>query len=197
MPIEQLILLALVQGITEFLPISSSAHLILAPMLTGSEDQGALIDVAAHLGSLGAVLLYFRQETGMLVRGALAALRFKLTDESRLFLYIAAATIPVIAAAAALVLLDATEAMRSPAVIAWTTIVFGVLLYLSDRTAERSHGLADLTPLRVGLIGLAQAIAIIPGTSRSGITITAARFLGFSRPEAARFSMLLARSIFW
>jgi len=111
---------------------------------------------------------------------------------SRLFFAIAAATVPVIAAAAALVAFDAVDALRSPAVIAWATIGFGILLYLGDRTAERSHGLADLTAWRVAGVGLAQALALIPGASRSGVTITAARFLGFSRPEAARFSMLLA-----
>ncbi|MEM1103275.1 MAG: undecaprenyl-diphosphate phosphatase [Pseudomonadota bacterium] len=192
MPVEQLIVLALIQGLTEFLPISSSAHLILAPALTAWEDQGPLIDVAAHLGSLGAVLLYFRSDVAALFRGAFGAVLLRWTDDTKLFAFVAAATVPVIAAAAVLVLTGTADALRSPLVIAWSTIVFGVLLYWSDKAGETTRGMGDLTWGRVAAVGLAQALALIPGASRSGVTITAARFLGFARPEAARFSMLLA-----
>ena len=193
MPIEQLILLALIQGLTEFLPISSSAHLILFPALTGYEDQGALIDVAAHLGSLGAVLLYFRRDTAALARGGVDTLRFRATQDRKLFLMIAAATIPTLLAAGALVALDATEAMRETYVIALSTIVFGLTLYAADKFGPRRRGVEDMTWRSTLWIGLAQVLAVLfPGTSRSGITITAARALGFTRPEAARYSMLMA-----
>ncbi|MEM8987743.1 MAG: undecaprenyl-diphosphate phosphatase [Pseudomonadota bacterium] len=192
MPLYQLVLLALIQGLTEFLPISSSGHLILLPELTSLEDQGALIDIAAHVGSLAAVLAYFRRDTVRLVVGGLQAAQLKFTDDSRMFLYIAGATVPVIAAAAVLVLFDATEAFRSAEVIAWATIIFAIPLFIADKYAPRLRQVEDMTWRRALLIGGAQLFAIVPGASRSGVTITAARALGFTRPEAARFSMLLA-----
>ena len=193
MPIIQLIVLALVQGITEFLPVSSSAHLILAPLaVDGWADQGPLIDIAAHVGSLGAVLIYFRQETGMLFRGGIDTVRMRASDDRRLFLYIAGATIPILAVAGIIVGLDLASAMRSPAVIGAASIVFGVLLWLGDRRPAEKEGLGRITWREALIIGASQAFAIIPGASRSGVTMTAARYLGWTRPEAARFSMLLA-----
>ena len=193
MPLIQLIVLAIIQGVTEFLPISSSAHLILAPIVAnGWEDQGPLIDVAAHVGSLGAVLLYFREETAMLFRGGLHVATMKATKDRRLFLLIAVATIPTFALAAVFVAFDIVDALRSPVVIGWTSIVFGVLLWLADRRPTQKEGLDRITWRETIAIGLSQALALIPGTSRSGVTMTAARYLGWSRPEAARFSMLLA-----
>ena len=115
MPLIQLIVLAIIQGITEFLPVSSSAHLILAPLAVDSwEDQGPLIDIAAHIGSLGAVLIYFRQETAMLFRGALDAVRMRSSDDRKLFFFIAGATIPILTIAAVIVTRDLTTALRSP-----------------------------------------------------------------------------------
>ena len=193
MPLVQLIVLAIIQGITEFLPVSSSAHLILAPIIVnGWADQGPLIDVAGHIGSLAAVLLFFRSETAMLFRGGLDTLQFRATDDRRLFLMIAAATIPVLAFAAVLVALNLVDALRSPIVIGWTSIIFGIILWLSDRSPVDKHGLKRVTWREALSIGAAQMLSIIPGTSRSGITMTAARYLGWARPEAARFSMLLA-----
>ena len=193
MPLIQLIVLAIVQGITEFLPISSSAHLVLAPLLVdGWADQGPLIDVAAHVGTLLAVLVYFRGETAMLTKGGLDAVRFRASSERRLFLLIAAATIPTVAFGGVLVLTGLADAMRSPYVIAATSIIFGILLWHGDRAPTSKEGLDRIT-WREGLsIGVAQMLAAIPGVSRSGVTMTAARYFGWSRPEAARFSMLLA-----
>jgi undecaprenyl-diphosphatase len=193
MTLIQLVVLAIIQGITEFLPISSSAHLILAPIVVDSwTDQGPLIDIAAHVGSLAAVLLYFRTETAMLVRGGVDTVAFKPSDDRKLFLFIAAATIPTLVLAAVFVLIDITDALRSPVVIGWTSILFGVLLWHADRSKGEREGLESITWRDALSIGLAQMIALVPGVSRSGITMTMARYLGLSRTEAARFSMLLA-----
>lgn len=193
MPLIQLIVLAIIQGITEFLPISSSAHLILAPLVVESwADQGPLIDVAAHVGSLAAVLAYFRQETGCLFRGGLDTLTMKASEDRRLFLLIAAATIPFLVIAPVFVVTGLVEAVRSPVVIGWASIIFGVLLWHADRRPTTEHGLGAIRWRDAMVIGAAQAIAVVPGASRSGVTMTAARYLGWTRPEAARFSMLLA-----
>ena len=193
MPIIQLIVLAIVQGITEFLPISSSAHLILAPLLVdGWSDQGALIDVAAHVGTLAAVMLYFRSETGLLVRGGIDTALFRKTDDRKLFLLVAVATIPVVFMGAVFALTGFIDVIRSPYVIATTSIVFGALLWHADRAPTEKEGLTRITWRETMTIGLAQMLSIVPGTSRSGVTMTAARYMGWSRTEAARFSMLLA-----
>ena len=192
MSLFHLMILALVQGLTEFIPVSSSAHLILpAQVFEGFEDQGTGIDVAAHIGSLGAVMLYFRREVADLIRGAGQVARLRPAAEGRLLLLLVAATVPFLFVAAGLALSGAADALRSPIVIAWASIGFGILLWLADRTPQRIAAL----PERFGpavTIGLAQCLALIPGTSRSGITMTAARFLGYDRTEAARFSMLLS-----
>ncbi len=193
MPLIQLIVLAIIQGITEFLPVSSSAHLILVPLaVNGWSDQGPLIDIAAHVGSLGAVLLYFRTETASLFRGGVDALRFRESPDRRLFLFIAGATVPILIAASIFVALDLTAALRSPVIIGWASILFGVLLWHGDRAPQQDVPLERLTWRVTIAIGLAQALALIPGASRSGITMTAARYFGWSRTAAARFSMLLA-----
>ncbi len=193
MPIIQLIVLALIQGLTEFLPVSSSAHLILAPLaVNGWEDQGPLIDIAAHVGSLFAVLIYFKSETAMLVRGGVDTLRMRASEDRKLFLYIAAATVPIIIAAAVIVGLDLASALRSPTIIGLASIFFGILLWHGDRRPGTKEGLERIGWREVLTIGALQAFAIIPGASRSGVTMTAARYLGWTRTEAARFSMLLA-----
>jgi undecaprenyl-diphosphatase len=193
MSLIQLVVLAIIQGITEFLPISSSAHLILAPLAVKDwQDQGPLIDIAAHVGSLGAVLLYFRMETAMLFRGGIDTLRFRASDDRKLFLFIAAATIPTLLLASVFVLFDWTTALRSPVVIGWVSIIFGALLWHADRSAGAKEGLDKMTWRDAMTIGVAQMCALVPGVSRSGVTMTMARYLGWSRPEAARFSMLLA-----
>ncbi len=193
MTLIQLIVLAIIQGITEFLPISSSAHLILAPLVVdGWEDQGPLIDVAAHVGSLIAVLIYFRSESAMLFRGGIHTVLMKPSDERRLFLFIAAATIPLLLAAGLIVATGALAYLRTPEAIGLASIVFGVLLWHGDRRSSSHEGLDRITWRETLSIGAAQALALIPGASRSGVTMTAARYLGWTRAEAARFSMLLA-----
>lgn len=181
-----LVVLAVVQGITEFLPISSQGHLVLVPAVTGWPDQGLAIDVAVHVGTLGAVMVYFRRD---LVRMAAGIARRD--DGGKLALQIAVATVPVVLAGIALFALGA-ERLRSIEVIGWTTLGFGVLLYAVDRACPARRRLEQMTLGPAALIGLAQVLALIPGTSRSGITMTAARALGFERLEAARFSMLVS-----
>lgn len=187
------VVLALVQGLTEFLPISSSAHLILVPKLLGWEDQGLAFDVAVHLGTLLAVVWYFRHEVAAILTAWFAALfgRPHDQDEAHLGWMIILATIPAVVLG--FLFEDVIESrLRSPLVIATTTAVFGVALWLADLKRKQ---VAD--EHRIGwtfalAIGVAQALALVPGTSRSGITITAGLALGLSRATAARFSFLLA-----
>lgn len=188
----QLLILAIIQGVTEFLPISSSAHLILpAALIEGWEDQGAVIDIAAHVGTLGAVMLYFRAEVQKLFIGMLDLLRRQESEARRLFEVIALGTVPFLFAGVFVALTGLNDLLRSPVVIAWASIGFGILLWVADRSPERETG--DVSTYKAALaIGLAQCLALIPGTSRSGITMTASRFLGYTRQDAARFSMLLA-----
>lgn len=193
MSLATLILLALIQGVTEFLPVSSSGHLILLPALTGTEDQGQAIDVAVHVGTLFAVMIYFWRDVGQLAMGAVHTLtgRFQ-TQAARLFLLMVLATIPVIVAGVFLKLTGLADAMRSIAVIGWTMLIFGLVLYWFDRKSP-DHRQAESWGLRDAVImGLWQAVALIPGTSRSGATITGARMLGFDRREGARLAMLMS-----
>ena len=184
----QTILLAIIQGLTEFLPISSSAHLILLSEISGWEDQGLAFDVALHFGTLLAVLLYFKDD----LFNMFAHSNFQSTDSfvhSQLGI-ITVATIPVVLFGWSFSELI-EQNLRSSMVIAMATIFFGLLLYLADSRKKNNN---DTTVnLGIGfLIGLAQVFALIPGTSRSGVTITAGLFLGLSREEAAKFSFLLA-----
>lgn len=192
MPIEQLLLLALIQGITEFLPISSSAHLILLPLLTSFEDQGVAMDVAVHVGSLGAVTAYFRKDIKALLVAVPDFLCRHKTAEVKMIDFLVIGSIPAVGFGALLGLTGLNDQMRSLDVIAVASIVFGLVLYASDRYAPKERSTADLTLKDVIFIGLAQALALIPGTSRSGITMTAGRALRMTRSEAARFSMLLS-----
>ncbi len=191
MSIEQIILLAIIQGITEFLPISSSGHLILLPLLTGMQDQGVLTDVMVHMGSLLAVLVYFWRDVLNLARGGRDLLRLKMTDHGRITLYIILATIPAVGFGLFMKKSGMIDSIRGAEIVAWNAITFGVLMYVADRFGPRFKKMEDTTLIMALLIGLAQAIAIVPGTSRSGATITAGRALGLTRPEAARFSFLL------
>ena len=193
MPLLHLLLIALVQGITEFLPISSSGHLILLPNLTGLDDQGQVIDVAVHVGTLGAVVLYFWPDVRRAIFGTfqLTSLRTD-TEDSRLALHLAIATVPVLIVGLVLSLTGADDAMRSIEVVAWATIVFGIVLWWADRTGPTTRIAEDWTMRHALVMGFCQVIALIPGTSRSGITITGARFLGYQRSDAARLSMLMS-----
>jgi undecaprenyl-diphosphatase len=192
MDTQQTVMLALLQGLTEFLPISSSAHLILLPRLVGWDDQGLAFDVAVHVGTLVAVVAYFRQELAVMLRDWLHSMGSgKLTADARLAWLVLLGTIPV--AVAGLLLHDLIETrLRSALVIAVTTIVFGVLLGWSDRRGRQRRDETTLGWADVLFIGLAQAVALVPGTSRSGITMTVALALGLTRSAAARFSFLLS-----
>lgn len=184
--------LGLLQGITEFLPISSSAHLILLPVLTGWEDQGVAFDLAVHVGTLLAVALYFYRDLLGIARDGLHSLQQRrLVGQGRLALYLVAGTVP--AALAGVLLLDLIDRdLRSVQVIMATTLGFGLLLGWADWRPNRQRPLTALRWPDVLLVGLAQAVSLIPGTSRSGATITAGLLLGFSREAASRFSFLLA-----
>lgn len=192
MDIFQIIVLALLQGLTEFLPISSSAHLILPSQILGWDDQGLAFDVAVHVGTLMAVMLYFRRDIIKLTQGWLTTgLTRQPNQDARLAWFVVIATIP--AGLAGVLLDDWIEAhLRSTMVIAATTIGFGVLLGYADYARKAGVSLAKMTLMMAIIIGLAQALALIPGTSRSGITITAALLIGLHRVDAARFSFLLS-----
>ena len=190
----QAVVLAIVQGITEFLPISSSAHLILVPRFLGWQDQGLVFDIATHVGSLLAVLVYFRRD---LARLAAATPRLRTPEALQpgtdpfLLLGLLVGTIP--AAVAGLLLSDFVAGRaRDPLLIAGTAIGFGLLLGIADRTARRERDLDGIGWRHVVLVGIFQAMALIPGTSRSGATMTAGLFTGLTRHAAARFSFLLS-----
>jgi len=192
MTLIQIIVLALLQGLTEFLPISSSAHLILTPKLNGWDDQGLAFDVAVHLGTLTAVVWYFRCEIITMTRDWIQSLaqRQKVGD-SNLVWAVGFGTIPV--GLAGLLFKDVIEtSLRSPLVIAATTILFGLLLWWADAMGKRLRSEHSIGWKDIVVIGIAQAIALIPGTSRSGITMTAGLIMGLTRAGAARFSFLLS-----
>jgi undecaprenyl-diphosphatase len=188
----QIIVLAIVQGITEFLPISSSGHLVLVPSAFGWGDQGLVFDVAVHFGSLIAVCIYFRHDVAAMIRGGLQLLRFKNeTFESQIALVLGIGTIP--AAIAGLTLAGWIETnLRDPAVIVFTLAGYGIIMVLADRLGRRDRTIDKVKLSDAIWIGCAQALALVPGTSRSGVTISAARALGFKRQDAARFSFLLS-----
>ena len=190
--IYQAIALAVLQGLTEFLPISSSAHLVFPSLLLGWPDQGLAFDVAVHVGTLAAVVFYYRHTLVELLLGWLGSLTGSGSNEqSRTVWYLVLATIP--AGLVGLVAQDLIENhLRRLAVIATTTLVFGVLLGIADRYAIKTPGDRALSLPVAMFIGLAQALAPIPGVSRSGVTITAALLLNMSRQDAARFSFLLS-----
>ena len=192
MTLIEILVLPIIQGITEFLPISSSAHLILPSALLGWENQGLAFDVAVHLGSLLAVVIYFRNDIGrMIVAWCTKGFSGQQTSDSRLAWSVIIATIPVIIVG--YLVKDLVELYaRSALVIAVTTIGFGLLLWYADKTAKQTKDIAVVTWKSALMIGLAQIAALIPGTSRSGITMTAGLMLGFDRESAARFSFLLS-----
>jgi undecaprenyl-diphosphatase len=188
----QAVILAIVQGLTEFLPISSSAHLLIPSLMLGWPDQGLAFDVAVHVGTLAAVLLYFRADIlRMADRWVRSLAGAPASEDSRMVWYIAVATVP--AGLVGLLGGDYIEAnLRSLPVIATTTLVFGILLGVADRRARTPGGGRPLRLVEALIIGFAQALAPVPGVSRSGITMTAALFLGMSRQDSARFSFLLS-----
>ena len=192
MDIYHLILLAIIQGLTEFLPVSSSAHLILPAQLLGWQDQGPLIDVMAHFGSLFAVMIYFRKEVGEVLVGLTDLARTKLNKGSALALHLILATPPALIVGAGMHFSGIDEMIRSPLLIACTFIIFGIVLWLADLKGSDTRSIDTLTWKEAIGLGLAQTLALIPGTSRSGITMTAALAMGLTRAESARFSMLMS-----
>lgn len=190
-PILHLAVLALLQGITEFLPISSSAHLILLPVVMDWPDQGRVLDVAVHVGTLLAVMVYAWRDIGTMLSGLFRMLKGRGSPGLRLFGQLVLATIPVVVAGY-LVARYAGDALRDPRIIAWTTIGFALLLWVADRIGMTLNRIEHLGFGGAFFIGMAQVLALLPGTSRAGITMTAARFLGMERAESARFSLLLA-----
>ena len=191
----QIIVLAVVQGLTEFLPISSSGHLVLVPYLVEWTDQGLAFDVAVHFGSLLAVVLCFREDIAGLIRGGMQILGGDVqSPQANMALAIALGTIP--AAAAGLLFAGWIEQnLRDPSVIVYTLAGYGILMALADRYARRDRAITQLKIRDALIIGTAQALALVPGTSRSGVTITAGRLLGFERQDAARFSFLLSAPV--
>jgi len=193
MTLFHLFLVAAIQGITEFLPISSSGHLILLPQVTGSADQGLAIDVAVHVGTLFAVIIYFWSDVRAAAAGSLRLMRGKVdTAGAFLALCLGIATVPVVIAGLVIKLTGLDELMRSTSVIGWTMLVFGIVLYWADQKGPDTRTAETWTIRHAVIMGLWQVLALIPGTSRSGITITGARLLGYGREGAARLAMLMS-----
>ena len=188
----QIVVLALIQGVTEFLPVSSSAHLILPVHLLGWPDQGLPFDIAVHVGTLFAVLFYFRDDLKRFIDASVDIWMYRRSNEhADLLGKLALATIPIMIVGYVLKPTIETE-LRSLTVIALATIGFGLLLGLADRRSQNRTELTGLRYREALFIGAMQILALVPGTSRSGITITAALFLGLNRIQAARFSFLLS-----
>jgi undecaprenyl-diphosphatase len=188
----QAIILAIVQGLSEFLPISSSGHLILIPHLFGWEDQGLAFDVALHIGTLVAVVAYFRRPLSAMTFAWLSSLkRRELTPDGRMAWCVILGTIPVgIVGLTFAGLIE--EHLRNPLFVAGTLTFFGILMWLADRLSTQSKDEYSVGWRQAVIIGCAQALSLMPGTSRSGVTITAGLALGLTRSAAARFSFLLA-----
>lgn len=193
MTLFHLFLVAAIQGLTEFLPVSSSGHLVLLPAITGGPDQGLAIDVAVHVGTLFAVVLYFWADVKIALQGSLRLIRGRVdTQGAFLALCLVVATIPVVIVGAVIKLTGLDEMLRSVAVIGWTMLGFGLVLYWADKTGTHDRTAADWRLKDAVTMGLAQVLALIPGTSRSGITITAARRLGYDREGSAKLAMLMS-----
>ncbi|KUJ78113.1 undecaprenyl-diphosphatase [Ruegeria marisrubri] len=193
MSLFQLILVALIQGITEFLPISSSGHLILLPGLTELDDQGQIIDVAVHVGTLGAVVLYFWADVKKGLIGLPRAMKGRTdTPGARLAMGLIVATIPTVIVGTILHFTGLSGAMRSITVIGWTMLLFGLVLYWADQKGEQIKDSGDWSLRDALIMGLWQVLSLIPGTSRSGITISGARQLGYRREDGARLAMLMS-----
>lgn len=189
----QLLLLSALQGFTEFLPVSSSGHLILFSKFTSFPDQGLALDVAMHVGSILAVMIYFSEDIFKMLKGVLKTFfvpNFK-NSGSKLFWLIVIGTIPAIIAGLCLKM-HGMEWLRDTRIVGWTILGFGLVLCLADHIGMTIRKIEHLSALDALLIGLAQCLALIPGTSRSGITITMGRFLGLERRDAAKFAMLLS-----
>jgi len=193
MTLFTLFLLAIIQGLTEFLPISSSAHLVLLHEINQTGAESVALDVAVHLGSILAVIGYFRTESAAAARGLGHLLRGRGENaEARLARNLIVATVPLVLAGGLVVVMDWSDALRNIRVIGWAMIVFGLLLWWIDRRAPQTRHVTDWNLRQALIMGLWQALALIPGTSRAGITITGARAIGMERHDAARIAMLMS-----
>lgn len=197
MGFDHIILLAAIQGITEFIPVSSSGHLVVAHELTGRRENLAdpVLDVALHFGTLLAVMVYFRGQTIGLAVGAFDLLRHRKTEQRKAALNMVWATLPVLVAALILVATDSLDRLRNAEIVAWASIIFAVPLYLADRYGRADKATSDITSNAALKLGLAQMLALVPGASRAGVTLMAGRALGFSREAAAQYSMLMAMPV--
>ncbi len=191
MTLEQILLLSFIQGVTEFLPVSSSGHLVLVPNLCGWRDQGLMMDVAAHIGTLGSVLFYFHKDVISLFKGSFSLLKGQWNDNTQLFLNLIIATIPVVLLGFFFEKITGGS-LRSVTVIAWTGIIFGMILYAADRYGYLIETVADTNGKRALVFGFAQCIALVNGVSRSGACLTAGRFMNYKRRDAARFAFLMS-----
>ena len=193
MTLFHLLLVAVIQGLTEFLPVSSSGHLILLPNLTGLEDQGQTIDVAVHVGTLLAVILYFWRDVKSALGGVPRLLIGRIdTPGAKLAWLLAIATVPVVVFGLILNVTGLDDAMRNITVIGWTMLIFGLVLYWADQKGATTKTAGDWSLRDAIIMGLWQAVALIPGTSRSGAAITGARALGYNREDGARLAMLMS-----
>lgn len=193
MTLFNLLLIAVLQGITEFLPVSSSGHLILLPTLIGFTDQGQVIDVAVHVGTLVAVMVYFHRDLALAISGFPRLMTGRTdTPGAKLAFLLLVSTIPVIIAGLILQTTGLVQMLRSIAVVGWAMLVFGVVLWWTDQFGADTKDQADWNVRDAIIMGLWQAVALIPGTSRSGITISGARHLGYNRFDAARLAMLMS-----
>jgi undecaprenyl-diphosphatase len=190
----QSVILGAIQGITEFFPVSSTAHLVLLPWFLSWKDEGLAFNVALHMGSLIAIIYYFRADWIRIISEflrCLSRLSFSGSPDGRMGLYLIIATIPG-AVAGVLFESHASGVLRNPLYVAFSLSFFGVLLYVSDKYSKKSRSIEEMSLVDCLIIGVSQAFAIVPGVSRSGITITGAMFRGLKRDEAAKFSFMLA-----
>lgn len=191
MTLEQILLLSFIQGVTEFLPISSSGHLVLVPALCGWRDQGLLMDVAAHIGTLGSVLFYFRKDVVDLFKGSFSLLGGKRNENTDLLIALIIATIPVVFLGLFFEQVVG-DYFRSVTVIAWVGIIFAIILYCADKYGHLVETVADTSLKRAAVFGFAQCLALVNGVSRAGVCLTAGRFMNYKRTDAARFAFLMS-----
>lgn len=191
MTLEQILFLSFIQGITEFIPVSSSAHLLLISTLCGWEDHGLIIDVAAHAGTLGSLLVYFRKDVTNLIYATLNLCAGKTTEATPLLFNLIIATLPVVIFGMVFDWLIG-DFFRSVSVIAWASILFGFLLYVADRSGTLTRKMTDTTLKQALFFGLGQCLALINGVSRSGICMTVGRFMDYKRVDVAHFTFLMA-----
>ena len=192
MPFLHIFILSAIQGITEFLPISSSGHLQILPVLTNLEKQPLIIDISVHLGTLGGVIIFFYKDIIILIKSFPSLLQGRKTANSNTLIMIIIATFPITIVGGVVWVTDTVYLFRNIETIAWATLGFGLLLYISDRFFLTVRNIESINFFQAIIFGLAQVIAIIPGTSRSCIVITFARFFGYKRVDATKFAMLLS-----